>query len=304
MSEELYKKHRPTAFKGVIGQEEACKTLLSMTKGKKVPHALLFTGPSGCGKTTLARIVRGKIECGDSDFYEVNTANFRGIDTVREIDQRMRLAPVSGKTRVWLIDEAHKLTNDAQNAILKMLEDTPRHVYFMLCTTEPNKLIKAIITRCTEVRCQPVPQDKLEDLIRDVLEKEGKEMGPECLSRICEVADGSPRKALVLLGQVIDIDSDEDRIKIILSSDVKVQAIAIAKALIGKKPWAEVKGLVKACEEDPESIRRLILGYASAVLLNSGMPRAAIILDRFRDHWYDCGKPGLVLACWEVCQTK
>ena len=99
---ELYKKHRPASFDNVIGQDEAVRSLSEFVKNNKIPHAILFTGPSGVGKTTLARILKDHLGCGDPDFQEINTADFRGIDTVREIRQRMGLAPMFGKSRVWL----------------------------------------------------------------------------------------------------------------------------------------------------------------------------------------------------------
>src|SRR5690606_3369465 len=107
-----------------------------------IPHAMLFTGPSGCGKTTLARILRVKLRCSDNDFQEINAADFRGIDSIRSMRQQVGAAPLGGDSRIWLIDEAHSMTADAQNAFLKLLEDTPRHVYFFLATTDPQKLKK------------------------------------------------------------------------------------------------------------------------------------------------------------------
>jgi len=143
--------------------------LAQMVKRNKVPHTLLFSGPPGCGKTTLARILRKKLNCGKYDFSEVNCADFRGIDMVRDIRSHLQQAPISGDCRVWLIDEAHKLSNDAQNAFLKMLEDTPNHVYFFLATTNPQKLLKTIRTRCTEVVVKSLGDKNMEELIDDVI---------------------------------------------------------------------------------------------------------------------------------------
>jgi len=103
---ELYKKHRPMTFKRIVGNTTVTEQLVSMTRQSQFPHASLFSGPSGCGKTTLARIMRNKLDCGDPDFAEVNCADFRGIDMVRDIRSRMNLAPMSGECRVWLIDES------------------------------------------------------------------------------------------------------------------------------------------------------------------------------------------------------
>jgi DNA polymerase III gamma/tau subunit len=306
MSEELYKKYRPKTFKEIKGQDEAVNVLRAFDRAKKYPRALLFSGPSGTGKTTLARIVRDRLGCGIHDFTELDSATFRGIDSVREIRQNMHLAPISGTCRVWLIDECHKWTNDAQNAMLKTLEDTPRHVYFMLATTDPGKLIKPIITRCTEVRVKPVQPDALEELVGEVAAGEKVKLSKECVARIAEVADGSPRKALVLLQQVVGIDDDAERIKVILSNDVKQLAISIARAMFDNKPWPQVAALLQGCEEEPEGIRQLILKYASSVLLKStpGNDKAFFVLQVFRDNWFDCGRAGLVMSCYEVCKAK
>lgn len=116
----LYQAYRPRTFDEVVGNKEAIRTLESFIKRdiSEVPHAFLFSGPSGCGKTTLARILAKKLGCSDANFVEIDSADFRGIDTIREIRRQMRLAPVGGGScRVWLIDECHKLTGDAQSAL-------------------------------------------------------------------------------------------------------------------------------------------------------------------------------------------
>ena len=136
---ELYRKYRPTSFKQVVGQEEAIRTLTELGKRKAIPHAILFTGPSGVGKTTLARILQRKLKCVGNDFVEMNAANDRGVGIIRSIQNKVGLAPMLGSCRIWLMDEAHQLTSDAQSAFLKLLEDTPSHVYFMLATTDPQK---------------------------------------------------------------------------------------------------------------------------------------------------------------------
>jgi DNA polymerase-3 subunit gamma/tau len=161
---EFHLSQRPTTFGEVVGQPRAVAQLTQMGRDDRRPHLLLFVGPSGCGKTTLARIVRRKLRCGEADFMEVNAANNRGIDMVRDIEQRIGLAPIDGDCRVWLIDEAHALTPDAQGAFLKILEEPPSHVYFMLATTDPQKLKPTIRTRATEIVVYPVPPDDLAGL--------------------------------------------------------------------------------------------------------------------------------------------
>lgn len=306
MNEELHKKYRPTKLKEVIGQEDAVRMLNTFIKKGKIPHFLLFTGPSGVGKTTLARIMASKLDCGPSDFQELNCADFRGIDMVREIRSKMSLAALGGKHRVWYIDEAHRLTGDAQDAFLKLLEDTPKHVYFIFATTNPNKLAKTIITRASEIKLDAVHRDDIEELVRTVARRENRHVPDEVVERIADLADGSVRHALVLLGQVIDIENSEDQLTALSRADFKGIAIHIARALLNPKTkWPDMSKILKGVDEDPESIRRMVLGYASAVMRNNKAPgRCYLIITAFRDHWYDCGKAGLDAACWEVVTAK
>ena len=303
MSIELYKTHRPSTFKGIVGQPQAVAMLKEMVENDRVPHAILFSGESGCGKTTLARILKLKLNCSDHDFSEVNCADFRGIDMVREIRQRMNLSPVGGVCRIWLIDEAHQLSSQAQNAFLKILEDTPKHVYFFIATTDPMKLLSTIRTRCTEVKVKPLAPATMKELLIAVADKEGKTLTDEVVERITEYATGSARKALVLYNQIIGIEDPEEQLKAIESSDTKAKAIEIARALMQKVPWSNVAKILKEVDEEPESIRRMVLGYASNVLLSAskGNERAFLLLDVFQHPFYDSGKPGLVAACFAVC---
>jgi DNA polymerase III gamma/tau subunit len=300
--EELYKKYRPQNFGELVGQKEAVGILTEMGKAGKIPHFILFTGPSGCGKTTIARILRKKLKCSDGDFVEINAAEARGIETIRDIKSTMSLAPMGGKCRVWLMDEVHALTSDAQNALLKMLEDTPGHVYFMFCTTDPQKLKKTIITRATSIKCKEITRDELAELVVRVVEKEGlPPLTDDVVKRLSYVAEGSARKALVLLDSVIRIKDAAEQMAAIEANDIKGQAIQIARALLNKSTsWNQMTQILQSVDEDPESIRWLILSYCGAVLIKSDNARAALILSEFRDNWFDCKKAGLVLCCYNV----
>lgn len=299
----LYKKYRPTAFKQIVGQPEAVNILTGFVKKKNVPHAILFTGSSGCGKTTLARILRHELNCSDMDFFEVNAADVRGIESIRDIRNRMGLSPRSGGCRVWLIDESHQLTSDAQNALLKMLEDTPRHVYFFMASTNPSKMLPTIKTRCTEIKVKPISESDLASLVSYVCKKEKKEISEDVVDRITKVAEGSARKALVLLEQVMDMEEEEDQINAVESSDVKKQAIEIARGLMDTKlRWNDMAAILKGVDEDPESLRHMILGYATSVMLGGGKmtPRAYMIITCFQDNFFDSKRAGLVAACYQV----
>jgi len=299
VSDELYKRYRPTKFFEVLGQDDAVKMLSEMGRKGAIPHTILFTGESGCGKTTLARILRDKLKCGEKDFQEVNAADDRGIDIVREIRQHSGLSPLSGPCRIWLIDECHQLTPQAQESFLKLLEDTPKHVYFFLCTTDPSKLKKTIITRSTEIRVKPLKPADQKKVIANVMAGEGKTIEEDVVEKIVEIAEGSARKALVLLHQVIDLTSEAEKIAALQRADGKRAAVEIAKLLMNPKTkWPEVAAVIKSVDEDPESIRWMVMGYVTAVALNKPNPiREVSIIEAFQEPFFNSKKAGLVQAC-------
>lgn len=302
---ELYKKHRPKTLEALVGQESAVASLKLMVEKDSIPHSILLTGPSGCGKTTIARILKNHLNCGRQDFVELNCADFRGIDNIRDIRRQVGYNPISGDTRIWLIDEAHMMSKDAQNAFLKLLEDTPEWVYFMLATTDPKKLIPTIHTRCSEIKLESVTAKDLEKLVNRVINLEGLKVSKSIIEEIVEAADGSARKALVILEQVGHLGSDEEQLKAIQTTTFnKVEAINLARELsTPSASWPKVAAILKGIsEQDPEGIRYLILSYSRTILLGGGplSKRAFKIIDIFSRNFYDSKHAGLAAACWEV----
>ena len=298
---ELYKKYRPTKFSEITGQDSSVKVLQTKIKKKTLPHTILFSGPSGCGKTTFARILRKKLKCGKPDFIEGAP---RKIEDVRAIKRMINQAPISGQCRIWLIDECHKLTSDAQDEFLKMLEDTPNHVYFILTTTDPQKLKKTIRNRCTEIIVKSLNHKSMDKLLHYICSMEKTKLSKEVFEKIIECSDGSARKALVYLDQVVELDNEDDMIEAIKATTAEVQAIAIARALFNPRTkWIEMTKILKeTASEEPEQIRWMILGYAKTILLSGGKlsGRAYLIIDAFRDHFYDSKWAGLVASCYEI----
>ena len=297
---ELFKKHRPKRLNAVIGNEETVAALQNMLERKTLPHTLLFHGPSGCGKTTLARILKKELECHDMDFKEMNCSDFRGIDTIREINRTMNLAPVGGDCRIWLLDEVHKMTSDGQNAALKMLEDTPSHVYFFLCTTEPNKILKTIQTRCCEMPVRILTYAELEKLIGRTARRERIEISERVMNEIVEYSQGSARTALVLLDKISNLEESERIRAIEQKLEEENEAIELCRALIKKKPWGTITSILKNLKGEPESIRWAVLGYARVVLLKSKNPQAYSTICAFENHFFDSKEAGLIRACFEA----
>lgn len=303
---ELYRRLRPKRLEDVVGQDATVKELLTRHASGKLPHASLLSGPSGVGKTTIVRCLRRLLGCRESDYCEINAASSRGIDTVREVESHMNLAPMFGKCRMWAWDEAHKVSSDAQHSMLKLLEDVPKHVYFVLCTTDPTKLIPTIRNRCTHLALKPLTDGNLEKLILSAAENEGSKISQEVVGKIVEVSLGSARRALVLLEQVLQASTEEEQIRIVMqSTDGGRQAIDLARLLFKGAKWAEIAALLREIKDDPEDVRRLVLGYAGSVLEKGVLnPRAFLILEVFERAFYESGRPGLVRACAEVAREK
>jgi len=310
---ELYLKYRPQNFGEVIGQDEAVSTLSDLGRRGVFPHAILFTGPSGCGKTTLARIIAKKLKCPpltpegkeSPDYQEMNAADCRGIDDIRAIAQRLGTAPMLAACRVIYLDECHGMTSDAQDAFLKLLEDTPPHIYFLLSTTNPNKLKKTILTRCQRVDCKPITEAGLRELVESVALREGKTLTQAVINHIADCSENSGRQALVLLHAVLGLADEKEQLAAVSKVSQSRDAIELVQALVSKKPWASIAAILKELDEDPEGLRRVILGYCSKIVLGAGgsAGRAAMIIEEFWEPLYDIGKPGLVVRCYSICNN-
>lgn len=295
--------YRPRTLTELAGNASIKKSLQGMFKRpvKDIPHAFLFTGLSGGGKTTLAGIIANHLKCDPNELTEVNSAHFRGIDTARDLEKVMRYAPMRGSVRVWIFNECHKWTNDAQNAMLDVIEKAPAHVYLILTTTDPQKLIVPLRKRCIEHEVLPLNADEMFDMLVGVVEEEKADVPDDILEKIISVAGGSSRNALQLLEKVIDLDA-KDMAKVSMQLDDE-EAVTkdLIDALMKKKPWKEVAGILKRITAEPETIRYGVLGYCSAILMSGKDDKQALlIIDCFKNNFYDSGKAGLVHACGSV----
>jgi DNA polymerase III gamma/tau subunit len=297
----LYHKHRPTSFDEVTGNEKNVELLRKSVAGADCPHAFLLHGPTGCGKTTLGRIVAKELGCVGSDFREVDSADFRGIDTIRDMRKQARYQPLEGPCRVWLLDECHKMSNDAQSALLKALEDPQPHVYYILATTDPQKLLNTIRGRCSQFAVSLLDEKQMMTLLRKVVKAEEDTLPKSVYEQIVQDAAGHPRNALQILDQVLRVDEDQRLEVAKQAAETVVDAIELCRALIDNAGWKKTASiLTKLKEQEPESVRRLVLGYCTTVLLKSGNPQAARIIESFRAPLYDIGYPGLVFASFDA----
>lgn len=304
-------KYRPKTFDEIMGNEGTVMALKkAVERDRGLPAAILLIGPRGCGKTTLAKVIKRTLKISDRDFQELNTANVRGIDTIREIDNNCRFAPMSGDRKIYFFDECHKLTNDAQNALLKLLEDPPKHVHFILATTNPEKLLKTVRSRCTSFSLSLLTTKEITELLKDILYSENKKNFPsEAIVEIARASDGSPREAVMMLDIAIDF---EDPKKIMAAIQNYTGSMAttldLCRALYGKESWAKVAGLLHGIDDEPEQVRYAILGYMSSIMLGNPETkkpakddqRAAGLIMIFSESVMYSGKAGLVVQCYEA----
>jgi DNA polymerase III gamma/tau subunit len=302
---ELYRIYRPKKFKDVIGQDEAVALLQQQVSQNKIPHCVIFTGPTGVGKTTLAKILATKIGCMDQDRTELNAASSRGIDTIREISQRLHLAPL-GKSRVWILDECQQFTNDAQSALLTILENAPSHAYFFFCTTDAVKLKGTVKNRCTIVHLKPLTEEHITTILKSVAIQENTTLSDELIGKILQHGDGSARDALGLLQKALNFVVEEDRLKAVIREDAQAYAKDLANILVwGKEPWEKVVEVLKRLHsESAEDVRRYILGCALKKLYDGGNQaiQGYNLVCLFDGSPFPDGKAGhavLASRCWE-----
>lgn len=223
MYQALYRKYRPQRFEDVVGQRHIIQTLKNAIDQNRIGHAYLFCGPRGTGKTTVAKIFAKMLNCESEhhkpcekcvncqmvqnanhpDIIEIDAASNNGVDEVRNLIERVKYAPMQGKYKVYIIDEVHMMTTGAFNALLKTIEEPPAHVVFILATTEPNKVIPTIISRCQRFDFNKVCMEDLTKRITIVCEQENIQIDQEAIRLIAQLSDGGMRDALSILDQCV-----------------------------------------------------------------------------------------------------
>ncbi|MFA5937219.1 MAG: DNA polymerase III subunit gamma/tau [Candidatus Paceibacterota bacterium] len=217
----LYRKYRPKSFNEVIGQDHIVKILESSVETNKVSHAYLFVGSRGTGKTSVARIFAKEIGISENDLYEIDAASNRGIEDIRTLRDGARVLPFDSKYKVYIIDEVHMLSKDAWGALLKTLEEPPKHVIFILATTEVHKVPETIVSRCQVFTFRKASDVASKNMILDIAKKEGFEIESGGAELIAILGDGSYRDAQGVLQKVLNFISKEKKVKKITREGVE-----------------------------------------------------------------------------------
>ncbi len=287
--ESLYRKYRPLTFDSVVGQQHIVSTLEHAITEGRLSHAYLFCGPRGTGKTTMARILAKALLCRNAeaaraegasgcmpdgtceeceliaegnhpDVYELDAASRTGVDNVREeIINSVNFAPVRGKYKIYIIDEVHMLTTAAFNALLKTLEEPPTHVIFVLCTTDPQKILETILSRCQRFDFHRIGNEDIEHRLAYVCEQEGFDYDDEALAIVARHAKGGMRDALSTLEQLSvfgngSVHADDARS---LLGEVSDQILGEFARAIAERDVAELYGLIRAQVEEGNDLLEL-----------------------------------------------
>lgn len=287
--ESLYRKYRPLTFESVVGQQHIVSTLEHAITEGRLSHAYLFCGPRGTGKTTMARILAKALLCRNAeearaegasgcmpdgtceeceliaegnhpDVYELDAASRTGVDNVREeIINSVNFAPVRGKYKIYIIDEVHMLTTAAFNALLKTLEEPPAHVIFVLCTTDPQKILETILSRCQRFDFHRIGNEDIEQRLSYVCEQEGFDYDDEALAIVARHAKGGMRDALSTLEQLSvfgngSVHADDARS---LLGEVSDQILGEFARAIADRDVAELYGLIRTQVEEGNDLLEL-----------------------------------------------
>ena len=250
-----------------------------------------------------------KLECDPLlGIIEVDGATYRKLEDSRELLKNVSLRPMKGKNKLYIIDEAHNLTSDAQDRWLKTLEDPPDNVYFVFCTTEYNKLKPAIRSRGAVYKVATLNYEEMKILLKRVCKKEKIVLSKKIRKEIYELSEGVPRDALIFLEQIKHVKDDNEAMEILSNqalSENSPEIAELSKALL-KFNWKEAQKITKELMQDqePETIRRAVLGYLTAVLFNYKTPvdnRILFAAECFEDNFFNSGKAGLRLAVYRAC---
>jgi|GEM_PF-1261855 len=273
-------KYRPQSLAEVRGQDAVVRSIKSVIEKGPTPHAYLLTGPAGTGKTTLGRIIARMLNCGDGNVLEIDAATNTGIDNMREVQSSLKYKGFGDSpNRAVLVDECHQLSKGAFDSLLKVLEEPPAHVYFVLLTTNPGKVPPTIASRCATYNLRELSNGEIWDMLEDVAKREGFDVDEQILGAAAKASNGSPRAALSALQLVHDCRSVKEAQALLSQPLEDGELIDIMREMVGsgRVSWPRVLDVLKANKDtDPEGLRLTIVNYLAAVLMSATQEKRAV----------------------------
>lgn len=299
----LINKYRPSNFEGVAGNQITIGKIKALLDKNDPKRTFLLSGPMGCGKTTIGRVIAKYVGCDtDFDFIEVDAAALNGVAPARELRNTCHYRSLTQGPRVWLIDECHRMTKPAQEILLKTFEEPPSHAFFILATTEPQALEKTVVDRFSHFKVAPLTEEEFKSFIKKIARREKIEVPEEVIELLFDKSEGRPRSALNMLEKIATSPVDEMLSMIKDEQEAESEVIELCRLLIKKASWNDVRKVLKSVmdKEDPETIRRIVLGYMTSILLKSDNNEAFEIASNFMSPFYTNGKSDLVFYCYQA----
>ena len=296
----LHNKYRPINFDTLMGNKHIVSSIAAQAKKspKERMHTYFFTGPTGTGKTTIARIMAKEF---GAMVEEINTSEDNGVDFARSLVQRIQYKGFDGD-KLYILDECHRLTTDAQNILLKVLEEPPIHAYIVLCSTDPQKVIKTVVNRTLRLETSKPNSAELFDLLDDIATLEKIPIVDGLLDVIIEQSDGVPRDAVTMLESVVGVEKDQQVDSIRRGKSEEGDVINLCRVLLNNPKWKDVASILKVLDVQPDKIRLAVIGYMSKVLLGGTRNMQAFaVLYEFENLGFGCSMASIIKATFRVC---